>query len=103
MIRNNADGSIVFTLDCPDADSVEVVGDFFGWDHQTVALDRRDDGLWHLRLDPPPGLYVFRYRINGSLWVLDGSTETIYSRALDCEVSRVYRPPLGETANLQAA
>lgn len=92
MICNEPDGSLIFTLRCPEADTVEVVGDFFGYGHERLALDRGDDGVWQLHLDPPPGLYLFRYLINGAFWILDGSVPTTYSATLDCETNQVCRP-----------
>jgi len=92
MICTEPDGALTFTLCCPEADTVEVVGDFFGYGPQRHTLDRSEDGLWHLRLHPPPGVYLFRYLINGTFWVLDGSAPTTYSAALDCETNRIGCP-----------
>jgi 1,4-alpha-glucan branching enzyme len=102
MVVIELDGRIVFTFRKPDADSVEIVGAFDGWEEQRLAMNPVGGGHWRLTIDPGPGTYLFRYLVDGREWLLDetahGSCETA-----DGEIkSRLWRPPLQDPDSLAA-
>jgi 1,4-alpha-glucan branching enzyme len=94
MVSIEADGTIVFALHQPRARCVEVVGAFDGWHEKRLPMQRGDDGVWRLSLDPGPGTYLFRYLVDGRRWRLDPAAHgTCRSADGRCK-SRVWRPPL---------
>lgn len=58
--------SYVFSLRAPDAERVELSGEFTGW--KPVALVRSAGGLWVVRLAVAPGAYRVNVRIDGGRW-----------------------------------
>ena len=55
------------------AESVNLVGDFNGWDPTSLPMSRgRREGGWRLTLDLRRGReYQFRYLVNGTEWCND--------------------------------
>ena len=56
------------TITVPDADRVEIAGDFNGWTPE--PLRRGGDGAWILPADLEPGVYRFNVRVDGVRWVV---------------------------------
>jgi hypothetical protein len=52
----------------PEAVTVEVAGDWNGW--QPVPLDRGPDGRWMLPAALEPGVYRFNLRVDGVTWIV---------------------------------
>jgi 1,4-alpha-glucan branching enzyme len=94
MVSIEADGTITFTIHEPHARRVELVGAFDGWHERHLPMQRGDDGVWRIRIDPGPGACLFRYLVDDRRWRLDPEAHGI-CRGVDgrCK-SRVYRPPL---------
>jgi hypothetical protein len=65
-LRTYADGVVELRLRAAMARSVEVMGDFSGW--QPVACERRRGGLWFLALRLDPGVYRFNVRVDEGRW-----------------------------------
>jgi len=59
-------GSIGFVVE--GASSVEVAGDWTGWER--VPLRRGGDGRWMLPADLGPGVYRFNLRVDGARWMV---------------------------------
>lgn len=56
----------------PDAEDVQVVGDFTGWLEQPVAMKRLKSGDFKAEMDIEVGQrYQYRYLINGETWEND--------------------------------
>lgn len=55
-------------LSVPDADRVEVAGDFNGWTPE--PLERDASGRWVLPGDLEPGVYRFNLRVDGERWIV---------------------------------
>jgi len=69
-----ANGRLVFVFHDDKAKSVSLAGEFNHWDTTNTALVRDSDGLWQTELVvPPPGLYQYKFLINGERWVEDPS------------------------------
>jgi len=56
---------IVFSYVAPEAQSVQLVGDFTGWEQSPVALRKSKTGLWKTTLSLAPGTYEYRLLVDG--------------------------------------
>jgi 1,4-alpha-glucan branching enzyme len=63
-------GSIEFRIYRPDARFVSIVGDFNHWNPENDILNKGRDGIWRLKKRLPPGVYRYKYIIDG-LWSPD--------------------------------
>lgn len=65
--------SVQFVLVAPDAKTVQVVGDFNGWDvrHAAYAAANHGGGVWSLTAPIPPGHHRYAFLVDDSLWVPD--------------------------------
>jgi chromosome partitioning protein len=62
---------VLFTLDAPGAESVELTGEFNNWSREGLKMEKdEEDGLWKLTLDLEPGEYEYRYIVD-SVWIKD--------------------------------
>jgi len=59
-----------FRLIRPNAKRVYLVGDFNHWSTTAIEMTRCPDGVWQTELDMPPGVYRFRYHVDGQ-WQTD--------------------------------
>jgi 1,4-alpha-glucan branching enzyme len=94
MVSYNGEGRLVFEVQAPEAEKVELVGAFHGWHEQCYPMVREDDGRWTISIDAGPGQYLFRYLIDGERWVLDEDAHGTVRTADGSEKSRAWRPPL---------
>ncbi len=63
---------VQFTLTAPGANSVEVAGDFNGWQPQRAELrDPEGDGNWSGLIALPAGVHKYMFVIDGRRWVSD--------------------------------
>ncbi len=63
---------VQFTLAAPGARSVEVAGDFNGWQPQRAQLrDPEGDGNWSALIALPAGVHKYMFVIDGRRWVSD--------------------------------
>lgn len=69
----NANGTVVFSFDAPDATSVSVAGDMNGWDANATQLTKNAYGIWTCVFEPIPGTeaIIYKYVVNGSDWIVD--------------------------------
>lgn len=95
MVTIGEEGEITFELQEGAARSVEVVGAFEGWHEQHLPMRKERDGTWCLTIDPGPGTYLFRYRIDGHRWRLDDAAHGVGTASDGTRKSRVYRPDAG--------
>jgi chromosome partitioning protein len=72
------DGKVVFNTLYPRAQTVQIAGDFNGWNPQETSFERvGDSGKWHLALPLDRGIYRYRLVVDGQ-WQQDpynGQTE----------------------------
>lgn len=52
----------------PDAQSVSVVGEFNDWRVDSHPLQQKDHETWHITLHLPPGVYQYKFVIDGTRW-----------------------------------
>lgn len=65
------DGGIEFAYDDPSAGSVHLAGDFNSWNMSAAVLTMGDDGVWRIVIELPPGVYEYKFVVNGSEWIAD--------------------------------
>lgn len=72
-MRSSRARPVQFVLVAPDAKTVQVVGDFNGWDvsHAAYAAENRGGGVWSLTTPIPPGHHRYGFLVDDSLWVPD--------------------------------
>jgi len=59
-------GGVVFTACYPNASSVQVAGDFNGWQPQLTPMTKIDDqGTWQVKLPLTAGSYRYRFVVDG--------------------------------------
>jgi hypothetical protein len=61
-----ARGHTRLAIDAPDAERVEIAGDFNDW--RPVAATRVANGVWYADLRIAPGQYRYAFRVNGKEW-----------------------------------
>ncbi len=65
-------GKVLFVFYDDRAASVSLAGDFNAWDGNKTKLDKDEHGFWWAALDaPPPGLYHYKFIVNGERWLED--------------------------------
>ena len=68
-----AGGEIIFTFHDDSCESVELVGDFNGW-NAAASLEKYDDGLWKTAIPcRPTGTYRYKFLVDGTRWTEDPS------------------------------
>lgn len=55
----------------PGARSVQVAGDFNGWDPGRTPLDEVSAGAWAVTIPLEPGRYEYMYVVDGQQWIAD--------------------------------
>ena len=55
----------------PDARTVDVAGDFNGWDPARTPLEPTANGAWAVTIPLQPGRYEYMFVIDGTQWVGD--------------------------------
>ncbi len=72
-IRSPHDQPVQFVLVAPDAKTVQVVGDFNGWDVSRAKYSAKNHGggVWSLTTPIPPGHHRYAFLVDDSLWVPD--------------------------------
>ena len=73
MKQNQQGHPVQFVLVAPAARTVQVVGDFNGWDatHAAYAAENRGGGVWSVPAPIPPGHHRYAFLVDDSLWVPD--------------------------------
>ncbi|MEW5723440.1 MAG: isoamylase early set domain-containing protein [Thermodesulfobacteriota bacterium] len=68
--------TVVFTLDKPQAESVQVIGSFNLWNPKEYNMKRdARTGLWELEVNLPAGRYEYQFLIDGKTPVPDPRAE----------------------------
>ncbi len=65
-----------FVFHAPEANRVELVGDFTEWEPGRLHLAGPDEaGHWHARAELPAGRYEYLFLVDGRRWVTDPLAE----------------------------
>lgn len=68
--RKTSRRRVVFRLNAPEAESVYVTGDPWGWKLKAVPLKRNTEGQWTAVKYLPIGAYEYRFIVDGE-WADD--------------------------------
>ncbi len=71
MVTATLEGTHLFRTFLPNADRVELVGDFTGWRDRAITMTREDTGWWSATVAVEAGDHDFKYLVDGSKWVPD--------------------------------
>lgn len=63
--------AVSFRLNAPEATSVALVGDFNSWDAASRKLRRNKIGEWQVTVHLAPGVYQYKFVVNGLEWCED--------------------------------
>lgn len=65
---------VIFKYFDTDAKRVYIVGDFNNWSPTADPMvDENGDGQWTLYYNLPPGVYEYKFVVNGTEWITDPS------------------------------
>jgi 1,4-alpha-glucan branching enzyme len=62
--------TVEFRLFKPKARFVSIVGDFNNWNPENDLLEKKKDGVWSLKKKLFPGIYKYKYIVDGQ-WMVD--------------------------------
>jgi len=71
---------VTFSYKAPDALRVMLIGDFTQWQRQPIALNRRENGIWQVRLQLEPGTHAYSFVVDDK-WRDDGVCRVQVPRA----------------------
>lgn len=71
MITLQPDGTVEFRVFATDADRVQILGSFSGWEAGAIDMTRQGGGWFTARLRIEPGDHEFQYLIDGRQWLAD--------------------------------
>lgn len=73
------DGGVIFRYYDPEAEKVFVVGDFNNWTVRAdPMIDKNGDGQWTLLYTLSPGVYQYKFVVDGVTWIPDPrNTESV--------------------------
>jgi hypothetical protein len=55
----------------PGAKTVQVAGDFNGWNPARTSLEQISDGAWAVTIQLKPGRYAYMFVVDGKQWIAD--------------------------------
>lgn len=55
----------------PGARTVQVAGDFNGWNPAQTSLEQISDGAWAVTISLKPGRYAYMFVVDGRRWIAD--------------------------------
>ena len=64
------DAGVSFEIELPTAREVAITGDFTDWSVEGIPLEREDDGMWRVVLPLEPGVFEYKYIVDG-VWKVD--------------------------------
>ncbi len=64
------DGVVEFTYSSPNANQVYLAGGFNRWEPTATPMEKAD-GEWKIALEFEPGIYQYKFVVNGNEWVQD--------------------------------
>ena len=61
---------VPFSYKAPEAASVQLAGDFTGWQQAPLSMKKQRNGVWKTTVSLPPGTYEYRLLVDGE-WAND--------------------------------
>lgn len=71
VVVDSKTGKTTFSVHLSDADSVNLLGDFNGWNEEQHPLKKDKSGNWSITIKLATGAHEFLYRINKKAWMVD--------------------------------
>jgi 1,4-alpha-glucan branching enzyme len=68
MVNRLNKKDVEFSFYAPEATNVSVVGEFNGWDIQSLPMKRDKSGTWKVRTKLSPGRYEYKF-LRDNRWV----------------------------------
>ena len=68
--KNKLEKDVSFEFYAPQAEEVQLAGDFNSWNASKCFLKKGPDGKWRATLKLKPGAYEYRYQVDGN-WAND--------------------------------
>ena len=65
MIRKTTGSQQTFSLDAPEANHVQLVGEFTGWTENPINMEKDLKGIWRARVTLEQGRYSYRFIVDG--------------------------------------
>ena len=56
---------VIFSFSAPEAQTVQVAGDFTGWQQAPLTLKKDKSGTWKKTVSLAPGRYAYRLLVDG--------------------------------------
>ena len=72
-----------FSCHATNAKSVFLAGTFNGWDPTVTPMQKNDDGEWSIQLTLAPGLYEYKFVVDGE-WCCEPGQADLDTAAPDC-------------------
>jgi len=66
--------SVIFVASYPQANSVQIAGDFNNWQPEKNPMRKTEDGTWQARMQLRKGVYHYRFVVDGN-WQHDPFNE----------------------------
>jgi chromosome partitioning protein len=57
--------SVIFVASYPQANSVQIAGDFNNWQPEKTVMKKAGDGTWQVRVSLKKGTYHYRFIVDG--------------------------------------
>ncbi|HSQ42259.1 MAG TPA: hypothetical protein VLM37_08280 [Fibrobacteraceae bacterium] len=68
---------VVFNIYSPDSKSVDIAGEFNGWEPTKGRMKKDKTGNWSLKTKLAPGDYQYKVVFDGAYWELDQKAPSI--------------------------
>jgi len=64
-IKQPKESKEIFAIFVPEAQTVELVGNFSDWETNPISLKKGKDGTWKATVTLEPGTYEYRFKVDG--------------------------------------
>lgn len=90
MVTTDNHGTHLFQIYLPNAQRVDLVGDFTNWEESPITMRRSADGFWVARVDVEPGDHLFSYLVDGRVWMPDYAASGVQRNQFGNWTSRLF-------------
>ncbi len=74
----NEDGTVTFSYEGDETtETVNVAGSFNGWEATAFSMEKGEDDVWSVTVDVTPGVYEYKFVVNGDNWINDPANDII--------------------------
>jgi len=65
MSKKHKQKKVIFSIMAPEAQCVQLAGDFNSWDPDAHHLERTTDEKWEIKLNLTPGRHEYKFVVDG--------------------------------------